>query len=715
MSEGIWLNFHRDRRTAYAAWLAVVATAGFAHAGTIPQTVNVAAPQATNAADLAISWQPVTVDIYGQPKAISNYNVYCSANPRFVPDSARHTNLLVSTNATSFVHSNALATSTSLFYYVTAVGADGTESLVFTDLVYKVSSEIACAPDTNAFAWLSLPYEYQWTNATSLAGQLPDADKLYRFVDTNQSYAVWDCVASTGNNFRVAAGDALGVEVSTGTVLHVYGKHSWTNSFAWEHRTDRFNHHWISLPPNSAYSNASALALAVPDCTKVARFDAATAAYESWFHLAGAWLGTDFAIPPDEGVMVSISSNSMWSPALVYPNVSVSLTSSVGYLDLSKLSATSQVLYAGTPIAEYAWDYEGDGDFDNIETIPVPQIDHVLQTPGTVHPTLRVRNTQGFYALAHGTYTGISMALAFTNQAFRSGVGETGTVTYTVSHAGEFSAHVYDANSNLVCTLESGVWHDAGGIQLDWDGRDSNGDLVPPGAYYIVIEQVVNGQTLVYDTASLTRGQSVNQSITDIAIPDTFSLAEGGMFPIQFTLESPAMVTVSILDGGGSNIATVVSNDLRAAGTHYLSWDGRTANGEVIAENTAFSVAISAEGLGDNAMIVQAPAPVLSGLQTASRKFTPSENPYGTEGSGLTIEYTLDMTADVRLLIRDKKGAVLLNALEPGKTAGTHESVWPGMDGEGRFVAKGFYSVTATPQANGQDGNSDTVWAEAFY
>ena len=709
------MNSRGVRTVACAAGLAVLTTVGLVCAGTIPRTVNVAAPQATNAVGLTLSWQPVAEDIHGQAKAVSGYNVYCSSDPRFVPDTDTHTNLLVSTNVASFVHSNALATSTSLFYYVTAVGADDTESLVFTDMVYKVSSSIDCPPGSNVFAWLSLPYECQWTNAASLAGQLPDVDKLYSFNDTNQSYAMWDCGASTGSNFRVAAGDALGVEVSTGTVLHVYGKHSWTNAFVWEHRTDRFNHHWISLPPNAAYSNASALAEAVSACSKVARFDTATGAYESWFLLAGEWRGTDFAIPPNDGVLVSVSGNSTWTPALIYPIATLTLETGAGYIDTMALNATAQVASATGPLAEYAWDYDGDGVFDASGASPVLTYSHSFTNPATWFPTIRVKDERGFYALDSARYDALSMSLSFSNQAFQAGLNETGQVCFTASTGGVFSVYVYDSQSNLVSVLESNVVHASGSACLSWDGRDTEGALASNGVYYVVVEQTIGSETITYDPAFLMRGSNITAEITGIYVASSFDPYSGGQFPIRYDLSAPARVTVTIEDDLGLTIGLVCSNALRSAGTHTEYWDGRLLSGAMISAGQTFNVAIDAVSVGNNVLLVDEPLPSIDNLAASATEFIPALNPYGTGTNSLSLSYDLQAAADLRIEVRAESGNLIRNALEPGMPAGGNQSVWPGTDDAGRLAAAGLYSVTLSSEFGSRHGQPSTVWVEVYY
>ena len=294
-------------------------------AGQIPASVSLSSPAQTNGTDLVLAWLAVGVDIYGNALAVSNYNIYFSTNPVFAPDLVGHANQLGFTNATQFVHKGALTNSSSGFYYISAVGTNGVESLVFTNMVGKIALQVPNPTGSNVFAFLALPPTIPWMNASSLAAQLGITGKLYHLNDTNQSYDVWDAGTSTGTNFALKAGESYGVELSTGALLSVYGTYGLPISFACQYNTNTFNHHWISVPPNSIYSNAAALAGTIPASTKVAFYDPTSSQFLSWFNLNGAWLGTNFVLNPANGIEVSVTSNGAWQTQPEYPQATVNL------------------------------------------------------------------------------------------------------------------------------------------------------------------------------------------------------------------------------------------------------------------------------------------------------------------------------------------------------------------------------------------------------
>ncbi|MBN2127840.1 MAG: PKD domain-containing protein [Sedimentisphaerales bacterium] len=697
-----------------SACFAALFSASQAIAGTIPKTVPVTPPHKTNDLALAINWTVVATDIYGHAKAISNYNVYCSSDPLFVPDTATHANLLAVTDGTTFVHSNALATSTSLFYYVTAVGTDGTESLVFTDLVYKVSSEIACGPGTNAFAWLALPYDCPWTNAASLADQLQEVDKLYRFSETNQSYAVWDCLASTGSNFRIVPGEALGVEVSTGTVLHVYGRHSWTNAFAWEHRADRFNHHWLALPPNSVCADAESLAQAVPACTKVALYEPAQDRFQSWFLLDGTWRGTNFALIPGAGILVSIGSNSAWQPVLPYHTCSANADLPGGFVDLSVSLTGSVTLSAGT-ITSYQWDFDSDGAVD--WTSPdTPGTTITYTNAGTFYPTLIAKNSYGFTAPGYRQVDALSFSIAPSQTVFNPYAGETNTIGFSISHTGVVDLAVVDATGGVVRSLVDAATLGAGDHQALWDGRDSTSNLVDDAGYFLMGVYTVNGHVYTQDWRAATGGLSIDATNANFTVTNVLNLAEGIYPEITFTLPSSCLVTITVRDSSGSIICTLVADGAFDAGTHTLTWNGTDNAGTLVAEGTYFYFDFEAETMGDGALIAQGKQPTISDFSVWPLRFTPAANPYAdsTATSVTVLSFDLDRQADIALSVRDEAGTVV-RSVNQLCAAGANNLAWDGTRDNERLVSQGQYVVTLTATSNGSTSEPSSAAVEVLY
>lgn len=681
----------------------------------IPTTVPLATPLTTNGSDLILTWLPVAADIYGNPVSISYYNVYSSTDPTFAPDLNTYTNRVGSTNATTFVHRGAYTNASSLFYYVSAVGTNGSESLVFSNLAVKLSQSVVVPPGSNAFTWLALPPAIVPTNASSLAAQLGITGKLHRLNETDQSDQVWDAGAGTGTNFPLLTGVSYVVELTTSTVLRITGMYGPPSSFTWQYNTNALNHHWISVPPNSMYPNATALASNITACTKVAIYNSTNRQFASLFQIGNTWTGSNFVLNPAQGTIVSISSNATWQPQPEYPQVAVNLQSSAGFIDLTTLQATGTTIAGASPIVQYAWDYYGDGAIEQSNSTPISLLSAQLTNAGTIYPTYQVKDARGFYGIAYAPYLALSMSLSFSNQAFRAGLGETGAVCYASSTNGYFSAYIYDASTNLVRVLQSNVWQQAGTACVQWDGRNTGGTVVSNGAYYVVVDQTINGSTLRYDPRPLLLGSNVTSSVSGFAVQNQFNPYTGGLFPIQYTLPTPSQVTIVIQDNSFNNIAVVCSNVFRLAGSQVEYWNGQLSNGNLIAANQTFQVVLTAIAVGGNSLIVQSALPSLTALSASVTKFTPSLNPYGLGTNSVTVSYTLDRAADARIVIANSTGNVVQNALDPGKSPGSNTTVWTGADSQGRLVPAGIYSIAVAPEVAGQDGVSQTIWVQTYY
>jgi hypothetical protein len=63
----------------------------------------------------------------------------------------------------------------------------------------------------------------------------------------------------------------------------------------------------------------------------------------------------------------------------------------------------------------------------------------------------------------------------------------TTVITFSVPEGDSFKVGVYNAQNDLVKTLENGK-EASGDHIVAWDGRDTNGRLVTPGVYFVKLE-----------------------------------------------------------------------------------------------------------------------------------------------------------------------------------------------------------------------------------
>lgn len=669
-----------------------------------------------NGQSLQFSWRPVDTDIQGRRISAHQYYVYSSDSPLFVPDRNNFSNRVYSGEDTVFTASNIFNDVSNRFYYVTAVDTGMLESLVVNDMVCKISHSLQPLAGTSTYAWINVPYDTPWASASNLAAGLDSVGRVYKQEPATHEYMVWDHIASTGTDFYLEAGEAIAVEVVTDSAVHIYGRYNTNILHEWTYNTNQFNHHWLSLPPQTTITTAQELAWQIPACTKVARYNSESNKFESYVKIGTNWLGTDFDLRAQDGILVSVASNSDWQAPLPYPVVEVELEDYAAFIvDVSEMLVTSTVYSGEGALVEYAWDYDGNGVFDVTSSVPVTGFSTGFQNTVTWYPTLRVKNQRGFYGTGSARYDALTMNVSFSNQSFRAGLNETGQVCFTASAGGVFSVYVYDAGSNLISVLESNVLYESGTACLTWDGRDMAGALVSNGVYYVLIQQAVGMGTATYNPSAIMYGSNITDEITGIYVASSFDPYSGGQFPIRYDLPNPARVTIAIENELGLRIGLVCSNVLRSVGTHTEYWDGRLLSGAMISTGQTFNVTIDAVSVGDNVLIVDESLPSIDNLVASATQFVPAQNPYGTGTNSLILMYDLQASADLRIEVRAENGTLIRNALEPGKTVGENQSIWPGTDDAGRSVASGPYSVTVSAESGSRRGDAATVWVEVYY
>ena len=149
-----------DRGAALGLWIALWMALMCVNHGVsaAPAPATVAGIQlGTSDNDVTLSWSAATTNLYGDTLAADHYNVYRGTTPGFVPDYAGGSNRIAQSTTTNFTDTGALAGTESYFYHVTAVSADGTESLVPSSIAYKLrlddlKSAILSNPDLDLAA-----------------------------------------------------------------------------------------------------------------------------------------------------------------------------------------------------------------------------------------------------------------------------------------------------------------------------------------------------------------------------------------------------------------------------------------------------------------------------------------------------------------------------------------------------------------------------------
>jgi hypothetical protein len=112
-------------------------------------------------ADLLLSWDPIVLDITGQPETIDHYKIYRGTAASFIPDKSGGSNLAGTSTSASFTDPGTAADMNTYFYLVTAVDTEGHES-------NAKDAVIDTLPVLSGY-WTSSTIEISWTDAAPLS------------------------------------------------------------------------------------------------------------------------------------------------------------------------------------------------------------------------------------------------------------------------------------------------------------------------------------------------------------------------------------------------------------------------------------------------------------------------------------------------------------------------------------------------------------------
>lgn len=137
------------------------------------------------------------------------------------------------------------------------------------------------------------------------------------------------------------------------------------------------------------------------------------------------------------------------------------------------------------------------------------------------------------------------------------------------TNAGRGADHINNVEQVWVDAPENGVWK----IHV-------RGFLIPEGPQsYSVVANA--------ERASSSEAPEVAESAPRVDLstyPNPFSPRT----TIRFTTDGSAPVDVEVFDSSGRRVRTLLSGDARAAGTHFVSWDGRDDAGDRLAGGVYF-------------------------------------------------------------------------------------------------------------------------------
>ncbi|GAG37604.1 unnamed protein product, partial [marine sediment metagenome] len=185
-------------------------------------------------------------------------------------------------------------------------------------------------------------------------------------------------------------------------------------------------------------------------------------------------------------------------------------------------------------------------------------------------------------------------------KSFNPTQGQSAKIRYRLSKKAGVAIKLYDADNNLVMTLEPEGIDKKGYNERSWDGRDHKGNILPPEAYTYTIEarDLAKKQAYVYDIAEETGGRNLTLRELD------FDYMTGD---ITYVLPKAARLRVRVgIKEGGPLLRTLVNREPKKAGRGRIKWDGMDSSGvSNLLGNPDLFANIAAVSLPENSIIVE--------------------------------------------------------------------------------------------------------------
>ena len=665
---------------------------------------------------ISLAWSDISCKIFGKAEDIDSYGIYRSKDYLVKEGVEKSFSKIDEVSNSEYIELGVLLVEEDFFYYVTVISECGAESLLPSNIGYKIHMLLPYNPLGENNHWFSLPYNSDYTTASDIGSDAPNISQVIRWNPETQTENVWNQIEGTGVDFPIVPGEAYAVVITDDTVINLVGAHK-DVSFNWTYNEDNFNINWLSLPFPNAYGSASLLAQDIPNATKVARYDSANDTYQSWFKLDGVWMGEDFPLVPGEAVLVVIDADTTWTPSTGTPVATATADADHGFNSLT-VNLSGNAEDKNGSIAKYQWDFEGDGSFD-FEDSDSPDASFTYTEAGVFHPTLLVTDNDGFRNYDYQTVEMHSIDASFSIYDFNPSQGEGAQFSITVSSDGSLTVGVFDQADALVRSLASSQAVTAGEAVFDWDGKNDLGETVADGVYYVVVEYAVAGTTYVYtfDLRDGTGGVGISDSVEQIEVSGNLSPLTGQYVDITYDLPQKAQVSIQIRNISGALIRRLIDNAPRFSGSHTERWDGADDDGTFVPPGTSFYAVVSAVSLADNALIVSGSRPELFNVAASPLRFSPSSNPYGTQDkSTMVATFTLNKQAEVTAYIYGPSGALVRTIVQADMLAGQGQIAWNGRNENGVMLSAGKYTVQLVAEdGNGLSSEPFNIQSEIFY
>lgn len=193
-------------------------------------------------------------------------------------------------------------------------------------------------------------------------------------------------------------------------------------------------------------------------------------------------------------------------------------------------------------------------------------------------------------------YGDLLSKIKISGASFNPNMVEEVAIYYSLSTEARVTVNIYDPDSGLVRPITQKGWVKAGENVIIWDGKDSDGIIVPDEVYFFTImAEDKNGRSEIYDPVTFSGG--VEYEIREVQINQ-----EGGT--VSYRMPEMGRVNIRLGIQGGPLLKTLVNWKTRLSGQVTEYWNGRDQDNLIDLQNhRRFKMVIIYYTLPENSMI----------------------------------------------------------------------------------------------------------------
>ena len=181
-------------------------------------------------------------------------------------------------------------------------------------------------------------------------------------------------------------------------------------------------------------------------------------------------------------------------------------------------------------------------------------------------------------------------------ESFSPPRGQGVAIKYAIDVPGITNIDIFDPDFCLVRRLLKDIHQEKGAHEIEWDGKDLDGNLVPDEAYFFtIIAKDNNGNEAVYDPTTFSGGDEFDITTANV---------DAASNTITYKIEKPSRMLIRIGISGGPLLHAPVNWEPRISGEITEYWKGRDQDGFIdLLAHPRFKMVITGFHLIGNSVI----------------------------------------------------------------------------------------------------------------